>query len=179
MESLGLLVLDSLPEPIAVLDQNGVIGEVNAAWRQFAWINGGGSEASSPIGVNYPSLCDQAAATPKGEEGALAAEGIRAVMDGRRSEFHLEYPCHTAHEQRWFRMTVTRLFGSTSQVVVSHRNITHIRRAEIAARLAQAMLRQASEEHPLTDLPNRTVLMQRLECRVEGTSTAAELPFTL
>jgi diguanylate cyclase (GGDEF)-like protein len=179
IESLGLLVLDSLPEPIAVLDQNGVIGAVNAAWRQFAWINGGGCDASSPIGVNYLSICDQAAATPNGEEGALAAEGIRAVMDGRRSEFHLEYPCHTAYEQRWFRMTVTRLFGSTSQVVVSHRNITHIRRTEIAARLAQAMLRQASEEDPLTDLPNRTVLMQRLEALVERSSTEAEPGFAL
>jgi diguanylate cyclase (GGDEF)-like protein len=179
IESLGLSVLDSLPEPIAVLDQNGVIGAVNAAWRQFAWINGGGSEATSPIGVNYLSICDQAAATPNGEEGALAAEGIRAVMDGRRTEFHLEYPCHTAYEQRWFRMTVTRLFGSTSQVVVSHRNITHIRRTEIAARLAQAMLRQASEEDPLTDLPNRTVLMQRLEALVERSSTEDEPGFAL
>jgi diguanylate cyclase (GGDEF)-like protein len=179
IESLGLSVLDSLPEPIAVLDQNGVIGAVNAAWRQFAWINGGGSEATSPIGVNYLSICDQAAATPNGEEGALAAEGIRAVMDGRRTEFHLEYPCHTAYEQRWFRMTVTRLFGSTSQVVVSHRNITHVRRTEIAARLAQAMLRQASEEDPLTDLPNRTVLMQRLESLVERSSTEDELGFAL
>jgi diguanylate cyclase (GGDEF)-like protein len=179
MESLGLSVLDSLPEPIAVLDQNGVIGAVNAAWRQFAWINGGGSEATSPIGVNYLTICDQAAATPNGEEGALAAEGIRAVMDGRRVEFHLEYPCHTAYEQRWFRMTVTRLFGSTSQVVVSHRNITHIRRTEIAARLAQAMLRQASEEDPLTDLPNRTVLMQRLESLVERSGTEDELGFAL
>jgi len=179
IESLGLSVLDSLLEPIAVLDQNGVIGAVNAAWRQFAWINGGGSEATSPIGVNYLSICDQAAATPNGAEGALAAEGIRAVMDGRRAEFHLEYPCHTAHEQRWFRMTVTRLFGSTSQVVVSHRNITHIRRTEIAARLAQAMLRQASEEDPLTDLPNRNVLTQRLEALVERSCTDAELGFAL
>src|SRR5258708_30679536 len=102
MESLGLLVLDSLPEPIAVLDQNGVIGAVNAAWRQFAWINGGGSEASSPIGVNYLSICDQAAATPNGEEGALAAAGIRAVMDGRRSGLHLDYPRPTSPQQTWF-----------------------------------------------------------------------------
>ena len=178
-ESLELSVLDSLLEPIAVLDQNGVIGAVNAAWRQFAWINGAGSEATSPIGVNYLSICDQAAATPNGEEGALAAEGIRAVMDGRRLEFHLEYPCHTPYEQRWFRMTVTRLFGSTTQVVVSHRNITHIRRTEIAARLAQAMLRQASEEDPLTDLPNRNVLTQRLESLVDRSRTEAELSFAL
>jgi diguanylate cyclase (GGDEF)-like protein len=178
-ESLGLSVLDSLLEPIAVLDRNGVIGAVNAAWRQFAWINGGPDEVTSPIGVNYLSICGQAAATPNGPEGVLAAEGIRAVMDGRRSEFHLEYPCHTAYEQRWFRMTVTRLFGSTSQVVVSHRNITHIRRAEIAARLAQAMLRQASEEDPLTDLPNRTVLMQRLEALVERRSAEGETAFAL
>ena len=178
-ESLGLSVLDSLLEPIAVLDQNGVIGAVNAAWRQFAWINGGPDEVTSPIGVNYLSICGQAAATPNGPEGALAAEGIRAVMDGRRTEFHLEYPCHTTYEQRWFRMTVTRLFGSTSQVVVSHRNVTQIRRTEIAARLAQAMLRQASEEDPLTDLPNRAVLTQRLEALVEQNRTEAEPGFAL
>ena len=172
-------MLDSLLEPIAVLDQNGVIGAVNAAWRQFAWINGAPDEVTSPIGVSYLSVCGQAAATPNGPEGALAAEGIRAVMDGRRTEFHLEYPCHTAYEQRWFRMTVTRLFGSTSQVVVSHRNITHTKRTEIAARLAQAMLRQASEEDPLTDLPNRAVLTQRLEALVERCRTEAEPGFAL
>ncbi len=179
IESLSLSVLDSLLEPIAVLDQNGVIGAVNAAWRQFAWINGAPDEVTSPIGVSYLSVCGQAAATPNGPEGALAAEGIRAVMDGRRTEFHLEYPCHTAYEQRWFRMTVTRLFGSTSQVVVSHRNITHTKRTEIAARLAQAMLRQASEEDPLTDLPNRAVLTQRLEALVERCRTEAEPGFAL
>ena len=179
IESLSLSVLDSLLEPIAVLDRNGVIGAVNAAWRQFAWINGGPDEVTSPIGVNYLSICGQAAATPNGPEGALAAEGIRAVMDGRRTEFHLEYPCHTTYEQRWFRMTVTRLFGSTSQVVVSHRNVTQIRQTEIAARLAQAMLRQASEEDPLTDLPNRAVLTQRLEALVERNRTEAETGFAL
>ena len=179
IESLGLSVLDSLLEPIAVLDQNCVIGAVNAAWRQFAWINGAQDEVTSPIGLSYLSVCGQAAATPNGPEGALAAEGIRAVMDGRRTEFHLEYPCHTAYEQRWFRMTVTRLFGSTSQVVVSHRNITQTRRTEIAARLAQAMLRQASEEDPLTDLPNRAVLTQRLEALVERNRTEAEPGFAL
>jgi diguanylate cyclase (GGDEF)-like protein len=178
-ESLELSVLDSLLEPIAVLDENGVIGAVNAAWRQFAWSNGGGNGATSPIGVNYLSICEQAAASPNGEEGALAAEGIRAVMEGRRSEFHLEYRCHTPFEQRWFRMTVTRLFGSNSRVVVSHRNITQIKRAEIAAKLAQAMLRQASEEDPLTDLPNRSVLMQRLEALVERSRTETRFSFAL
>jgi diguanylate cyclase (GGDEF)-like protein len=41
------------------------------------------------------------------------------------------------------------------------------------------MLRQASEEDPLTDLPNRTVLMQRLESLVERGSTDGELGFAL
>src|ERR1700692_1275898 len=76
-------------------------------------------------------------------------------------------------------MTVTRLFGSTSQVVVSHRNITQIKRAEIAAKLAQAMLRQASEEDPLTALPNRAVLMQRLESLVERSRAETEFSFAL
>jgi diguanylate cyclase (GGDEF)-like protein len=41
------------------------------------------------------------------------------------------------------------------------------------------MLRQASEEDPLTDLPNRAVLTQRLEALVERNRTEAEPGFAL
>jgi diguanylate cyclase (GGDEF)-like protein len=158
----GLAVLDSLVDAVAVLDLEGVICTVNVAWRQFAWRNGC-THGTSPIGVNYLRVCEQAAGTANGEEGPAAAAGIRAVLAGRRGEFRLEYPCHSLHEQRWFIMTVTRLKGSPSQVVVCHRNITEQKRAEIAARLAQAMLRQLAEEDPCTGMPNRMILMQRLE----------------
>jgi len=166
-------VLDSLSESIAVLDQHGVIVTVNQAWRQFAWRNGCTQQATAPIGTNYLSICAQAAGSAKGEEGALAADGIRAVIDRRRTEFTLEYPCHSPYEQRWYRLKVTRLCGSTSQVVVSHLDITQRKRTEIAANLARALLRQAAEEDQLTGLANRMMLTQCLE---ELADTSEEEP---
>jgi diguanylate cyclase (GGDEF)-like protein len=161
--SLELSVLDSLPEPIAVLDHEGVIVAVNQAWRQFAWRNGCTSQATAPTGSNYLDVCAQAAGGINGEEGSIAADGIRAVLDRRQSEFNLEYPCHSPHEHRWYRLNVTLLRGSASRVVVRHIDITQRKRTETAASLAHTMLRHAAEEDELTGLPNRTVLMQQLE----------------
>jgi diguanylate cyclase (GGDEF)-like protein len=161
--SLELSVLDSLSEPIAVLDNEGVIVAVNQAWRQFAWLNGCTRQATAPVGSNYLSVCAHAAGRENGEEGPIAADGIRAVLDRTQSEFNLDYPCHSAHEHRWYRLTVTPLRGSTSQVVVRHLDITQRKRTEIAASLAHTMLRHAAEEDELTGLPNRTVLMQLLQ----------------
>jgi len=167
IESLELSVLDTLSEPIAVLDNDGVIVAVNQAWRQFAWLNGCTPLATAPTGSNYLNVCARAAAGINGEEGSIAADGIRAVLDRRQSEFNLEYPCHSPHEHHWYRLTVTLLRGSRSRVVVRHIDITQQKRTETAASLAHTMLRHAAEEDELTGLPNRTVLMQQLEMLTE------------
>jgi diguanylate cyclase (GGDEF)-like protein len=178
-ESLGMSVLDSLAESIAVLDQQGVIVAVNQAWRQFAWLNGCTRQADAPIGTNYLSVCAQAAGAENGAEGPIAADGIRDVIERRRTEFTLEYACHSPQEQRWFRMTVTRLRGSASQVVVTHLNISQRKRTEIAAKLAHALLRQAAEEDQLTGLPNRMMLMQRLHQLADRGRTEPAFCFAL
>jgi PAS domain-containing protein len=107
-ESIGLSVFDSLSDPIAVLDQQGVIRNVNEAWRQFAFRNDYAQTAPSPIGLNYLSICARAGASPDGADGPLAADGIRAVIAGTQPEFHLEYPRHSPNELRRYRMTVIR-----------------------------------------------------------------------
>lgn len=134
-ESIGLSVFNSLSDPIAVLDQQGVIRNVNEAWRQFAFPTDYTQISPSPIGLNYVSICARTVGSPNGAEGPLAAEGIRAVIEGKR--------------------------------------------AEIAAKLAHATLRKAAEVDELTELPNRTVLMQRLQALVERGRAAPEFRFAL
>jgi diguanylate cyclase (GGDEF)-like protein len=177
--SLELSVLDTLSEPIAVLDNEGVIVAVNQAWRQFAWLNGCTPQATAPTGSNYLSVCAQAAGGINGEEGSIAAHGIRAVLDRSQLEFNLEYPCHSPHEHHWYRLSVTPLRGSTSRVVVRHIDITQRKRTETAASLAHTMLRHASEEDELTGLPNRTVLMQQLQILTERSRADPSFCFAL
>jgi PAS domain S-box-containing protein len=114
--------LDALASHIAVLDENGVILEVNKSWRRFAEANGFGGK-NHGVGTSY-----LAALQEEGRhdcDSAAAARGIRAVLSGNLPEFHLEYPCHSPQEQLWFVMTVTR-FEDTGppRVVVAHANVT-------------------------------------------------------
>jgi len=121
--------LNALSAHIAILDQHGLIIEVNAAWNQFARQNNflGGDYG---IGANYLSLCESATGVCAAEAPAVA-EGIRDIMGGRCAEFQLEYPCHSPQEQRWFVVRVTRFAGDGPvRVVIAHENITARKRAE-------------------------------------------------
>ncbi len=99
--------LDALSSHVAILDEHGVIVEVNAAWNRFAdqtCFN----EGQCGVGDNYLESCD-AADSSKG--AAALSGGIRAVMAGQSDEFQLEYPCHAPNEQRWLLVHVTRFCG--------------------------------------------------------------------
>lgn len=106
-------VLNSMTAHIAVIDTSGVIIAVNESWRRFAVQN---HYLASDLGRNYLTVCQSA---------TEACEGIKDVLQGRRADFRLEYPCHSAQQQRWFEMSVTPL-GTTVQygAVITHTNIT-------------------------------------------------------
>ncbi|PWC34746.1 chemotaxis protein [Azospirillum sp. TSO35-2] len=119
-------VLDSLPEHIAVTDRQGRIVMVNAAWRGFARRNGAPALERCGVGSNYLDVCRP----PDGDAGPGSAagavhDGLRAILDGTAEDFSIEYPCHSADEQRWFLMHATRLNDRDGGLVVSHINITN------------------------------------------------------
>ncbi len=115
-ESQELLqsVLDALTSNIAVLDDDGVIQFVNAAWDEFAHVNGG---ARVGIGAPYLDACREV------PEIRTAIEGVLA---GNRKFFECEYPCHSPTEERWFVMHVHRTQDGR-RTVVSHTNVTGTR----------------------------------------------------
>lgn len=126
-EELSQAVLNSLIAHIAVLDRDGNIIAVNEAWRRFAIEN---SSASVPplegIGRNYLAAC-------AGEDDTsvrATRDGIRLVLEGKRNDFRVEYPCHAPHAERWFLMTATPLSRAQGGCVISHLDITDRKRAE-------------------------------------------------
>ena len=151
-----LSAFDSLSKQIAILDQNGVIRDVNKAWRRFARENGSQVQERNPIGVNYLSVCEQAIGRPNGEEAEAALIGIRSIIEGQREEFQLEYPCHSPEKRRWFLLTASPLIDAGPAVVVTHLNVTARKEAELAKDRAAAMLQGLFELAPvgicLTDL---------------------------
>ena len=120
---------DALTSHVAVLDQNGTILAANAAWRRFSEANDGDTYACG-IGANYLTTCESAVG-PEIHQAWAAVRGIRQVMVGEIEEFHLDYPCHSPLEQRWFTMRVTPFVGDGPvRVVVTHENITQRKRIE-------------------------------------------------
>ena len=73
---------NSLAEQIAIVDERGVIRDVNESWRRFARENGSAEQAENPIGVNYFEVCEQAVDQPDGEEAGAArsADGKRRLV---------------------------------------------------------------------------------------------------
>ena len=76
---------DALSAHIAILDEQGLIIEVNAAWNQFARQNNFlGSDYG--VGANYLRLCELAVGDCS-TEGPAVAKGIRGVMAKQSDEF--------------------------------------------------------------------------------------------
>ena len=126
-ERFARSTLDALSTHIAILDERGVILATNTAWREFAAANM--ARTALDVGINYLESCDLATG-PYGEDAETAAAGIRAIIRGEPGDFAMEYPCHSAMEQRWFLARAARFGGDGPlRVVVSHENITAAKRA--------------------------------------------------
>jgi len=134
--------IDGLSAHLCVLDEQGVIVNVNRAWRAFA-------EANPPIppnyglGQNYLELCDRAQGE-HAEEAQPFAAGLRAVMLGQAEQFSLEYPCHSPDGgKHWFIARVNRFpIGQGAHIVITHEDIT-------TRILMEAALRQSEEQNRL------------------------------
>lgn len=125
-------IIDALGEHIAVLNSQGDITMVNAAWRQFAIDNGDPTLARSGPGMNYLALCNAPLGPASADDSAQAAQrGLREVLSGVRQRFSLEYPCDAPNEPRWFIMHVSAIHGEQPGAVVSHVNITAWRQQQM------------------------------------------------
>lgn len=169
-EAFNISVLDSLREHIAVLDTQGFIIAVNEAWRRFDRANHGADALMYSLGLNYFDVCRTDGCSFGGESQA-AMKGISAVLEGHLESFSMEYPCHTANEQRWFQMHVRPLQGPRSGAVVAHENITARRMNEEALRLAGTVFNSVGEAVMVTDHNNTIIAVNPAFTMVTGFSS--------
>ncbi len=116
-------ILNTLPANIALLDGQGIIVDVNDAWRNFADSNGFIGK-NYGVGDNYVTITAAAKGKEKGD-GKIVSAGIKRVLNKLSDSFEYEYPCDSPTEERWFRVVVTPLSDKgKGGVVVMHLNIT-------------------------------------------------------
>ena len=161
-QALAETAMMSMPEHLAVLDDQGVILAVNRAWERFAEENGAADLAKNSVGMNYRDFCQSVSGQPDATDAAAAWAGIEAVMNRRLDRFTLDYPCHSPTEQRWFQMTVAPMMAPGEGVVVLHQNLTQRKLTEMTLSREQGRLRILLETIPdlvwLKDLEGRYVI---------------------
>jgi two-component system, NarL family, sensor kinase len=139
-EALLQSSLNALSSRFAILDEAGQILATNSSWADEA-------ERIAPcgeqyfVGRNYLEECDRG--RPHQQQIAV---GLRRVIDGELAEYRLEYPSDFA-TGCWYQMRGTRFFieGELS-VVVTHEDITEVKRSEDALRRLSGRLMRAQDE---------------------------------
>lgn len=143
-ESLNQSILASLESHLAVLDKTGRIVAVNNAWLDYGRKNGVASAEAIGVGVNYLGVCRPAA--EQGYEKAREMyEGIQAVLQGAKPYFEIEYPCHSPTEQHWFLMSAMPLVGDDQGIVVSHKEVTELKKVENALQAALSEIEELKD----------------------------------
>ncbi|MES2261259.1 MAG: EAL domain-containing protein [Pseudomonadota bacterium] len=166
--SFACSILDALPEQIAVLNAQGIVVAVNAAWRRFARDNQrpGCPAPHTDIGTDYLAICRAVRGSGTADAQA-AADGIAAVLSGAVACHEQEYACHSPQQHRWFHMSVTPLSYGWGGAVVAHSNITTRREAEADLRIA-AIAFESPEGMMVTDADGRILQVNQAFCDITG-----------
>lgn len=147
-------VLDALPSLTAVVDAQGVIVAVNAAWVHNGELNGA-DPAGCGTGADVLAVCD--ATTGPDAPGARAvADGLRRLLAGQLTQYQQDVPCHgPAGDTQHYSLTVVPLHAQDGGAVLAYSDITVRKLGEVEAR-------HRATHDLLTGLVNRTLLMERL-----------------
>ena len=130
-------ILDSTDAHIAILNEQGIIVDVNNAWNRFAMENN--CKDMNKVGIGASYFCSWSPEFGDVTHAKEAFEGIRQVQRGEKESFWIAYPCNSPTEIRWFSMRVFPLQGSAGHVLISHTDISTLKRTEghLSAALAE------------------------------------------
>jgi PAS domain S-box-containing protein len=127
-------VLDSIADPITVVDSKGSIQYANIALRRLLSSIGGTGGGGDRWCVGGDYVAATAAVFPAAEKDVSAlSDGLRTVLSGQQARFDLDYPYRTGEEASWLALSVTpcALEGVTG-ALVQQRDVTGRYRAEQA-----------------------------------------------
>jgi diguanylate cyclase (GGDEF)-like protein len=153
---LALGLLDALEAPTCAVNADSNIIAVNAAWREFMTADGSDPE-SYDIGASYLRACEERATDGSDHLTALqVGHGLREVLAGDVARSEHQYACRGPNGERWFSVRIAHAeIDDARGAVISHVDVT-------AQHAIQEMLEHQTLHDPLTGLPNRLLLLDRL-----------------
>ncbi len=153
-------IFDSLSAHIAIIDEQGLILETNAAWKRFSRANGI-SESVDFRQMNYLTACE-AAGGEEAREGQMVASGIRRVMAGEIDEFLHDYPCHSPEGRQWFYMRAVLMADEGPlRLIICHENITELKLAQEALVENQGILEEKNQNLEEINVALKVLIRQR------------------
>ncbi len=121
-------VFDSVSAQIAVLDESGSIVQANAAWKSYAARLG----HMETIGQSYLAILPDLISKNQ-HVRHLVALGIAAVAASDVPHFHTPEPVQSPCGTCWFAIKVTPVRDAARRMVVTHEDVSEIKRAELAS----------------------------------------------
>lgn len=121
-------IFDSISAQVVVLDQHGVVLQTNPAWCSY--MSGRGFEQVA--GKNYLTFLQDIFAVDLAMVTAVAA-GMAALTAGEVSYFSLPMPVQSRCGRWWFTVRLTSVHDAAHRMVVTHEDVTAIKRAELAS----------------------------------------------
>jgi PAS domain S-box-containing protein len=121
-------ILNTLPANIALLNEHGVIMDVNDEWKKFAK-NNNCCQYDCGLGESYETISAESIGLDEKDRSAVV-KGIESVLKHKTKEFVFEYAWNKAGQQRWFRMVTMPILHKKSGAVVMHIDISELRRLE-------------------------------------------------
>lgn len=115
------MAISSTPSlsPIAVLDTQGDIVDVNQAWKAFGERNGV-SEEYTAVGKNYVVVSQQAG----DRYGDRVTAELQSLLNDEQTGFTVVYPCHSPSQERWFRLYAMAVsFGGDRYYPLVHQRL--------------------------------------------------------
>lgn len=114
-------VLQSMHPIGCVLDNEGVILDVSAGWREAADCNGLEMD-NYAIGSNYLKHC-----ISRDTNSLDTYRGLSKVLTGRSPFFGAVYPCHGPdNDSKWFFMAAFGFASAADRTLVLHLNLSHV-----------------------------------------------------
>lgn len=163
-------VLDAIGAVVVVLDQEGVILEVNRAWREFGVANG---LRTNLVGTSYLEVCDKVTG-PDARDARRASQAIRSILSGRHKHSVFEYSMLTPGGLSWYVCRVASIEADgPGCVVVSHEDVTAVQHALERALDGERLFASLSDLAPVgifrTDAAGSVTHVSRRWTEITGT----------
>jgi diguanylate cyclase (GGDEF)-like protein len=149
--AIAMRALDRLPQAIAVLDEDGRLLVTNDRWGEER--AKGDNPLLSASGQDFLAGCAQLpeALAAVGEH---VVHGLSRVLQRRADRFEVQYSLPAGDEgPSWFLFTASQLDGVGAVVTVHETTVHHT---------VQEVLSDLAFHDPLTGLPNRALVLDRL-----------------